>query len=374
MILLTLSILLLAAYGTVSLVSSYAVSRFAKVDATTAPPESDQPAYPPVSVVVAARNEEESLGDCIEALLAQDYPAGIEIIVVDDASTDKTFALASSFADKGVAVHSSSERDSQLTGKARPLDLGFRVATNNWVATTDADCRPPEGWLKGLVQRALSNPDLEMVCGCTVVSPHNMPSSVQRIDWLQLLCIASGLSLAGRPLTAMGNNMLLRRDRYLDLGGYEGIGDSLTEDFHLFQAFGKSAEIVPLPTTMNRTLGETSFGELFMQKQRWLAGGLVAPVWVWLLYLTFALSHVGILYALVAAPLVGFALFLLKISFDVALIRALSSALDEDVQWRWFIPFQLYQLAGILIIPALLLTRRGVHWRGRAHGLSPTTR
>jgi glycosyltransferase involved in cell wall biosynthesis len=50
---------------------------------------------PRLSVVVAARNEAGCIGDCLDALLAQDVAAGtLEVLVVDDASTDETAALA----------------------------------------------------------------------------------------------------------------------------------------------------------------------------------------------------------------------------------------------------------------------------------------
>ena len=58
-----------------------------------------------VSILIAARNEEEKIGDTIKDLLAQHYPKSlIEIIIVDDHSTDRTSEIISSYADQGVKL------------------------------------------------------------------------------------------------------------------------------------------------------------------------------------------------------------------------------------------------------------------------------
>lgn len=357
------SILATILYGVVATISGIGVRRFSPGH----PRPVDANSFPPVTIVVAARNEEESLGGCIESLLQQEYPGAVEIIIVDDLSTDATANRAMDFAEQGIVLCSTGVESSELTGKARALDLGFGRASHDWIATTDADCRPPRTWLRGLMQRALDQPDKDMICGCTVVDAYGAPSQIQRLDWLHLLCIASGLSESGLPLTAMGNNMLLKKSAYEDLGGYRGIGDSLTEDFHLFQALGDKAEIIPSPASRNTTVGERSFGKLFLQKQRWLAGGLKAPLWVWTLYLTFALAHLGILATMLIAPSTGVTLAMLKMSFDVLLVVSLATKLGTEISWKWFIPFQIYQFLGVIIIPTLLVAGRGVHWRGRSH-------
>src|SRR5882724_10444754 len=91
---------------------------------------------PLVSVIVPARNEEVSLGACLESLVAQ---TGIDfvIIVVDDGSTDRTRQIAESFA--GVRVIESGPLPEGWTGKNNAVTAGTKAARGEWLLFTDAD-------------------------------------------------------------------------------------------------------------------------------------------------------------------------------------------------------------------------------------------
>src|SRR6266404_8341864 len=93
-------------------------------------------AIPEVSIIVPARNEEVCLGDCLASLVAQTGVA-FEIIVVDDQSTDRTRAIAESFA--GVRVISPEPLPTGWTGKNNALVAGVKEARGEWLLFTDAD-------------------------------------------------------------------------------------------------------------------------------------------------------------------------------------------------------------------------------------------
>ncbi|HKC70216.1 MAG TPA: glycosyltransferase family 2 protein, partial [Terriglobales bacterium] len=106
---------------------------------------------PAVSVIVPARNEEASLGACLQSLVRQrgvDY----EIIVVDDGSTDRTRQIAQSFA--GVRVIEASALPHGATGKSNALACGARQARGQWLLFTDADTVHLPGSLAASVQEA----------------------------------------------------------------------------------------------------------------------------------------------------------------------------------------------------------------------------
>jgi cellulose synthase/poly-beta-1,6-N-acetylglucosamine synthase-like glycosyltransferase len=86
---------------------------------------------PFVSVIVAARNEEETLAHCLRSLLSQVYPEELyEVILIDDNSADNTLSIARSFAERygRLKVLSTAEYNS-LTGKQNALDMGIRAST-----------------------------------------------------------------------------------------------------------------------------------------------------------------------------------------------------------------------------------------------------
>ena len=118
---------------------------------------------PSVSVIVPARDAEQTLGATLDALAAQSHPAGeIEVIVVDNGSEDGTAALADA---RGVRV----VRRERRGGAGAARNEGAAEATAPVLAFTDADCAPDPGWLAAglacvaqgaqLVQGAVRPPD-----------------------------------------------------------------------------------------------------------------------------------------------------------------------------------------------------------------------
>src|SRR5579864_325687 len=96
----------------------------------------DSVSRPEVSVIVPARNEEASLGPCLQSLVQQEG-VDTEIIVVDDASTDRTRQIAQSF--PSVRVIDPGPLPEGWTGKSHALTEGARQAQGEWLLFTDAD-------------------------------------------------------------------------------------------------------------------------------------------------------------------------------------------------------------------------------------------
>jgi cellulose synthase/poly-beta-1,6-N-acetylglucosamine synthase-like glycosyltransferase len=98
--------------------------------------------YPTLSVILAARDEARSVRECVVSVLAQDYPGTLEVIAVDDRSTDRTGKIL----DELAATHSGSLRVAHVAslpagwlGKTHALHIGAAEATGEWLLFTDAD-------------------------------------------------------------------------------------------------------------------------------------------------------------------------------------------------------------------------------------------
>jgi len=99
---------------------------------------------PTVSVIVPVYNGEATIRTCLEALLAQDWPRdALELIVVDNRSTDATRAMVAEY-----AVHLVEEREVQSSYAAR--NRGVADSHGRILAFTDADCVPDRGWVRAL--------------------------------------------------------------------------------------------------------------------------------------------------------------------------------------------------------------------------------
>jgi len=163
-----------------------------------------------VSVVVPARNEEDLLPSCLEALLTQDYAGPIEIIVVDNGSTDRTAERAGRF---GVTVV-----EEPRHGYVLALARGFSIATGDIVATTDADTVPPRDWISTLVREYEEHPDVVAVGGEIYFREPNWKG------WLFTRCILPHLNRWDRANPAgahlWGANFSVRREVFERAGGW----------------------------------------------------------------------------------------------------------------------------------------------------------
>ncbi len=110
-----------------------------------------------IAVVVCAFNEERFLPACLYALRAQTRPPD-EIVVVNNASTDQTSAVARAV--PGVRVVDEPEK-----GLVVARETGRRTTTSEIVAYIDADCRPPIQWLERVEERFVARPLLAAVTG-----------------------------------------------------------------------------------------------------------------------------------------------------------------------------------------------------------------
>ncbi|GAA4982632.1 glycosyltransferase [Kitasatospora paranensis] len=108
-----------------------------------------------VAVVVPARDEQDLLGGCLDSLRrAARHPRvrgiPVDVIVVADACTDGTAALARQYGASAVEIAVRNVGRARAAGSARALDLalGRGLALHEvWLAHTDADSRVPSGWL-----------------------------------------------------------------------------------------------------------------------------------------------------------------------------------------------------------------------------------
>jgi peptidoglycan/xylan/chitin deacetylase (PgdA/CDA1 family)/GT2 family glycosyltransferase len=163
-----------------------------------------------VSVVVPARNEEELLSSCLEALTAQDYLGPLEIIVVDNGSTDRTAEVARGF---DVTVVSEPRH-----GYALALARGFSLATGAVVTTTDADTVPPRHWISRLVREYAEHPETVAVGGEIFFREPNWKG------WLFTRCLLPILNRLDRANPAgahlWGANFSVRREVFERAGGW----------------------------------------------------------------------------------------------------------------------------------------------------------
>ncbi|MCI0606187.1 glycosyltransferase [bacterium] len=117
------------------------------------------PDLPGISIIVPVYNGEKTIAECLESLLALDFPKeSFEIICVDNDSTDKTSAILHRYGERIRILHE------KKRGPSAARNRGLRNATGDVIAFTDADCTVAQDWLRNLIL-PLENSDAAVVGG-----------------------------------------------------------------------------------------------------------------------------------------------------------------------------------------------------------------
>lgn len=325
---------------------------------------------PSVSVIIAARNEEENISECLLSLDNLIYPEDkIEIIIVDDHSTDRTGEIIDKFiSDKPLFKKIIPERQiGKVKGKANAIANAIEIAKGEIILTTDADCEVSPTWAKTIASYYIDN--VAMVCGFTNQKAKNAFGGMQDFDFIYLLTVAAGTMNLGKPLSAIGNNMSYRKDVYDEVGGYAEIPFSVTEDFKLLMAIHdlkKYQLIYPIDKGGLVTSKPCKTPKaLYWQKKRWGVGGLDSDVIGITVMLTALLSHLLMILAIFFFSTNALLLVLFKVMTDFFFLWPVYQKLELKVNIKYFLAFEIYFVFYVLTLPILVLFSRNIKWKGR---------
>jgi biofilm PGA synthesis N-glycosyltransferase PgaC len=128
--------------------------------------------YPGVTVLVACYNEAGTIADTLRSLSLQDYAGPLEVLVLDDGSTDATAAIAeqaaAAFAADDISIRV--VRSPLNRGKAVALNRGLAMASHEHIATIDGDSWLHPGAMQKIVERRISDPPgTKAVAGAVLV-------------------------------------------------------------------------------------------------------------------------------------------------------------------------------------------------------------
>jgi len=226
---------------------------------------------PLVSVIVPAHNEEKVIAQTIDSLLRQDYP-NLEVIVVDDGSTDRTGEIAQNFASKGLIKLVRREKASG--SKARAVNYGIPFSRGEIIVTVDADTILEPSSIFELVE-AFSNPAVGGVSGnIRVLNRVNLLTRLQAYEYLVAM-------EAGRRFQAISGALIIipgafggiRRRLAYSIGFFDP--DTITEDFDITLKVHKSRmKVVFASRAIGWTVVPESWRGWIRQRTRWTAGQL----------------------------------------------------------------------------------------------------
>ena len=267
---------------------------------------------PSISMLVPAHDEESTIIESVRALLTLAYPQ-LEIVVVDDGSTDETLSVLNStfelvpispIYDTRVqteavqAIYRSKQYPNLVVvakengGKADSLNAALNIARGELVCAIDADTIIDPDGLRRLVRPFIRSRDvvaagatIRVANGCTVThgrlaserGPHRALAGIQAVEYLRAFLFGRpGWNRLGGNLLISGAFGLFRRQSLLDINGYV---KTVGEDMELVTRLRRHSyetgqpgrvEFVPDPVAWTET--PTSFKQLSRQRERWSRG------------------------------------------------------------------------------------------------------
>ena len=335
------------------------------------PKEKPKSFFPKVSVLVAARNEENNLSECLQSLSLLNYPNDkLEILIGNDRSEDTTGKIADSFSEKYShfkTFHLDGTEFTQTKGKARVLAFLANQAQGEYLFITDADIEINPEWINELLANFDENTAL--VSGLTMVKKNNLFASLQSIDWLYFMSLINGLSNINMGVTAVGNNMAVKTKAYKETGGYENMPFSITEDYKLYKTLreiGYKTRNLLTPNAVLLSKSIPTFVEWLHQRKRWLKGGLELPLFWKSILSVVALFYFAMAFIFFTHPQLWLFVWFAKFSLQSLQLLWVSQLLKQKApSIMSILVYDLYLYIGMPLMALFFLYPGKVVWKGR---------
>jgi cellulose synthase/poly-beta-1,6-N-acetylglucosamine synthase-like glycosyltransferase len=345
---------------------------------------------PPLSVVVAARNEEAALPSLLAALARQTHPR-LEVLILDDGSTDATAAVVRRFADRHAAAPAFAVRLLPVTDPTPPrkkhaLTQGVAAARHPLLAFTDADCVPPPGWAEALARlhaaarhdpndasgKAASGEDTSSEVVILGYSPYRPAPGLlgvfARYETFVAGALTAGAVGLGHPYMAVGRNLSYPRAVFERVGGFGAGMASMSGDDDLFVQAVHRQNAAPVvhafdPATFVATDAPPTWRAWLHQKRRHVSAG---RFYAWAPQVHLSVFH-GTGLAVWLAPVVlgvvgqtdlGLGLLAAKLLVEGMVLGRAARAFGEDDLMHAFPVWSfLYALYHAVVVPLGLLAR-----------------
>lgn len=236
-----------------------------------APPLRFDVAFPAVTLLIAAFNEEARIAETLDYVLRSDYPGDFRVVVADDGSADRTREIVAEYVERDRRVRLLALEHG---GKANALTAALAGVTSPLVATIDADTLLMAYSLRRAVARLLvSPPDTVAVAGAVLVrnSRENLLARAQEWDYfLGISSVKRGQALLQGTLVAQGAFSVYDTTALRLAGGWPNkIGEDIVLTWRMLCQGGRS---VFEPTAVAFTEVPSNWRAFARQRRRWARG------------------------------------------------------------------------------------------------------
>ena len=238
---------------------------------------------PTVSVIIAARNEQENIGSILNDLIQQKYPQDrYEMIVANDHSTDDTAARVRKLADQhhNIRLLDKGDNPKNFSPKKFAIQTAVGMARGDIILATDADCRVGRDWIATMA--SYFKPSVGFVIGFSQFGARGEKQSLienlQTFDFVTLMGVAAGTTNLGFPMAASGQNLGYRKSAFEKVGGYTRVAHRVSgDDVLLMQLIRKYTDYRIVyatdPPSFAISEPQPTLKSLINQRKRWASNG-----------------------------------------------------------------------------------------------------
>ena len=342
---------------------------------------------PFISIIIAARNEERNIAQCIKSLSEQTYPEDkFEVIVTNDHSTDDTVSIIKSFHKENIHVidlAAFTQKKILNSYKKKSIETALPFAKGELIVTTDADCVAPRKWLETLSMFYKEKKPVFVAMPVVFSAPSSTDSllekffkNFQSLDFMTLQGITGAAVHKKFHSMCNGANLAYEKKVFYEVNGFQGIDEIASGDDMLLM--DKIQKLYPdrilflkSPEVIVQTQAATTLKDFMNQRIRWASKTdkytdkkiiavllLVYLLNAWLFILAICSFFIAKAFYIFLAAIAG------KIIVELIFLHPVAKFFGKQKLLWWFIPAQPFHVLYTLI--AGWLGRFGSYkWKGR---------
>ena len=249
-------------------------------------------------------------------------------------------------------------------GKPNVLAQLADQTTGDFFLITDADMSLPEHWIENML--STMGEKVGLAIGVTSVKSSRM----QDLDWLFALGMIKVVTDLGLPVTGMGNNIIISKEAYRAVGGYEKLPFSTTEDFELFKhikAKGYQCVHIFQKEVLGITLPVKTFFDLLNQRKRWMKGAIQLPWHIVVLLFMQSSFYFCLLILYFITPFIAIILLVSNITIRLIFITFIRTKLQLPLRFGSILLYELYSICIVFSSILYFLMPFKVTWKGREY-------
>ncbi len=278
-----------------------------------------------ITVIIPARNEAANIGNCLRSLLHQNYPAHLlEIIVVNDESTDETARIVQSFQHASVQLI---QTDSSTTTapKKNAINTAIKIATGELMVTTDADCTASPDWIRTIAFYHHQTNAVFIAAPVKMKDAGSLLAKFQALDFLTMQGITAASVYKRFHNMCNGANLAYDKTAFEKVNGFSGIdtiasGDDMLLMHKISKAHPGQIGFLKNTGAIVETAPAANWSEFIQQRIRWASKARYykEPAIFWVLLLVYFTNFllIAVVASSIANPIMfGYFLLLCALKF-----------------------------------------------------------